>query len=205
MSDNSTRTACRDFERGDCFRGDKCKFYHPDGRRKVAICKDFQNKGCERTKCKFLHLSREEETRYNMTGELPEHGGAVQHCGSMPPKKPCKDFMNGRCVRGEYCRFAHVEEAPRDTMIVVRDDVTGGVTHAAITGELYGKRPRSDEEADARLVAENASLRRSIADLETEVSRITKMNDTLREQNTRYHAQLTRHHHAASQVVACYP
>jgi len=68
-ADDMTEEVCRDFENGRCTRGNRCKFFHP----KLPICKDFQNKGCERVKCKFLHILREEEQNYETTGILPEH------------------------------------------------------------------------------------------------------------------------------------
>jgi len=60
---------CRDFDNGKCTRGDRCKFFHP----KLQICKDFQNKTCDRDRCKFLHVTREEEETYDSSGVLPDH------------------------------------------------------------------------------------------------------------------------------------
>jgi len=66
---NMAEEVCRDFENGRCTRGNRCKFFHP----KLPICKDFQNKGCDRVKCKFLHILREEEQNYETSGILPDH------------------------------------------------------------------------------------------------------------------------------------
>lgn len=60
---------CRDFERGDCSRGTRCKYYHP----KLRICRDFQNDKCSRESCRFLHMSREEEASYENSGIIPDH------------------------------------------------------------------------------------------------------------------------------------
>lgn len=60
---------CRDFENGKCTRGERCRFYHP----KLLICKDFQNKECKREKCRFLHVTKDEEETYNNGGGLPDH------------------------------------------------------------------------------------------------------------------------------------
>jgi len=60
---------CRDFENGKCTRGERCRFFHP----KLQICKDFQNKTCERDRCKFLHVTREEEETYENSGVFPDH------------------------------------------------------------------------------------------------------------------------------------
>lgn len=60
---------CRDFDNGKCTRGERCKFFHP----KLQICKDFQNKTCDRERCKFLHVTREEEETYDSSGAFPDH------------------------------------------------------------------------------------------------------------------------------------
>ena len=36
----SSDELCRDFEKGNCSRGNRCKYFHP----KLKICRDFQNK-----------------------------------------------------------------------------------------------------------------------------------------------------------------
>ena len=76
------KNECRDFMRGVCGRGNNCKFFHPphvnpmtQHQEKLPICKDFQNKGCDRVKCKFLHITQQEEVEYDSTGNLPAHGG----------------------------------------------------------------------------------------------------------------------------------
>jgi len=60
---------CGDFKNNKCTRGRYCRFYHP----KLLICKDFQNVGCEREKCRFLHVTRVEEETYDKGGGLPNH------------------------------------------------------------------------------------------------------------------------------------
>ena len=60
---------CRDFEKGDCRRGSRCKFYHP----KLVICRDFQKEKCERDNCRFLHMTQDEEKTYEGNGIVPDH------------------------------------------------------------------------------------------------------------------------------------
>jgi len=195
---------CRDFMRGVCNRGNSCKFFHPPNvntikkENKLPICKDFQNKGCDRQKCKFLHISQQEEEEYNGSGMLPEHGGRPDRVralgisggsgpGAGPPLPPaaaggfdaCKDFMNGVCNRGNRCKFRHVnEESPN-----------------------YGKRRRNDfgnsgeynmggGQGQGQLAEENEMLRRKISDLQRQVIDLRQMNDTLYEQNSKYRLQL---------------
>ena len=188
MEDKIAKGPCRDFERGVCNRGNRCKFYHPEnvpqpGNNKLPICKDFQNKGCDRHKCKFLHVTVEEEATYNTTGILPAHGGRPDKvaasgsvwsgtkAGAPLSKDRCKDFLNGVCDR-RNCKFAHVNEEP------------------AYPPTGYGKRRRDDYGMTESLMEDNEMLRRKITDLQRQVIDLREMNDTLYDQNTRYRNQL---------------
>jgi len=201
---------CRDFQRGVCNRGNNCKFYHPPNtnpiktENKLPICKDFQNKGCDRNKCKFLHVTQQEEEEYNATGILPAHGGKPEKVralgitggrggGKAFPRPPlpadvCKDFLNGVCNRGK-CKFRHISEEP---------------------GPMYGKRRRNDfggagDYMGNGLMEENEMLRRKITDLQRQVVDLRQMNDTLYEQNSRYRTQLRGGPGAAATPAAAAP
>lgn len=205
MTDTS-KSECRDFARGVCNRGSKCKFYHPPNgepnvESKLPICKDFQNKGCDRMKCKFLHVTQKEEEEYNMTGILPEHGGRpekVRSLGLMGGRgghgggghgsgghggglgnDVCKDFLNNICQRGNRCKFRHITEDQHQA------EMGGG-------RGMYGKRRRDDYGGSdmMQMSDENEMLRRKITDLQRQVVDLRQMNDTLYDQNTRYRNQL---------------
>ena len=190
------KSECRDFVRGVCNRGNSCKFYHPqnasasNNETKLPICKDFQNKGCERSKCKFLHITQKEEEEYNLTGILPEHGGHPDKVRALgitggrpggpfpPPGDVCKDFLNGICQRGSRCKFRHISEQQHQ---------------AEMGAPMYGKRRRNDYARPMDYMAineENEMLRRKISDLQRQVVDLRQMNDTLYEQNNRYRTQL---------------
>ncbi|XP_076325802.1 zinc finger CCCH domain-containing protein 10-like [Tachypleus tridentatus] len=103
---------CRDFLRNVCSRGSNCKYKHPEpekenqegGNRDIKFCRDFQNRGCRRANCKFVHCTKREEEYYISTGKLPRH---VQE--TLGEKVPvCKDFLRGFCKRGIYCKFRHL-------------------------------------------------------------------------------------------------
>jgi len=179
------RAPCRDFERGVCTRGDNCKYFHPEGATpaegaKLPICKDFQNQGCDRFKCKFLHITQEEEVVYKTTGVLPVHGGRAENMSRpvFPGNDVCKDFMNGKCDRGSRCKYMHLPDANGQM------------------DEMYGKRSRMGGlyggVNDAGMVEENEVLRCKITDLQNEIRSLRQMNDTLYDQNARYRSQLQK-------------
>ncbi|XP_045168969.1 zinc finger CCCH domain-containing protein 10-like [Mercenaria mercenaria] len=119
---------CRDFLRNVCRRGKRCKYRHPGEQetnefKKISeytFCHDFQNNGCRRANCKFLHCTREEEEHARQTGELPTRvmqaaalGIGVNHAemvakGGVPI---CKDNLKGDCHRGAGCKYRHISSA----------------------------------------------------------------------------------------------
>ncbi|KAH3719040.1 hypothetical protein DPMN_061868 [Dreissena polymorpha] len=136
MSDHSesgsesgnTNDICRDFLRNVCRRGKRCRYRHPGEQettefKKISeytFCHDFQNNGCRRPNCKFLHCTREEEEHARSTGELPPRvlqaaslGIGVNHAemvakGGVPI---CKDNLKGSCQRGNQCKYRHISSA----------------------------------------------------------------------------------------------
>jgi len=178
------RSTCRDFERGVCNRGDKCRYAHPQGieqadNHKLPICKDFQNKGCTRMKCKFLHVTVAEEAEYMKSGTLPSHGGRPELNISLlqrptPSNEMCKDFLKNMCERGSRCKFSHSIDRGGGGGDVMYEDMN------RIREDCY-----SVSNAE-----ENEMLKRKIADLQREIMELRQMNDSLYDENTRYRAQI---------------
>lgn len=123
-----TDGVCRDFMRNVCRRGSHCRYHHPDAeearrlglhQQEFLFCHDFQNTGCQRGSCRFIHCSREEEELFRRTGELPVHlaqaaalGLISSEPGLVKGKAPaCKDFMKGECRRGAKCKYRHLTAA----------------------------------------------------------------------------------------------
>ena len=184
MASVDSESVCRDFERGVCSRGGQCRYKHPEGVKppenaKLPICKDFQNKGCGRIKCKFLHVTVTEEAEYMKTGDLPAHGGRRDKVLT-GGKEICKDFLNGICDRRSSCKFAHTPDPAVATMY---DPSPGkrfrGSYDVTVTGSAED------------MMDENELLRRKITDLQKQVIELRQMNDTLYDQNTKYRTQLT--------------
>lgn len=124
---------CRDFLRNVCKRGKRCKYRHPNtdeardlGRQNITFCHDYQNTGCRRGNCKFLHCTREEEEHYKQTGQLPVRlqQAAALGLGVITPNVDvpllrgeipiCKDYMKGNCKRGAKCKFRHITQGEYD-------------------------------------------------------------------------------------------
>ncbi|KFD66126.1 hypothetical protein M514_02147 [Trichuris suis] len=113
---------CRDFLNNVCFRGGRCKYYHPvgvvqknensNGETKVMFCKDFLNQVCFRGACKYVHCTREEKELYEHTGRVSESlaRSIVAATGQdvIDGRPLCKEFLSNHCTRGARCRFWHI-------------------------------------------------------------------------------------------------
>jgi hypothetical protein len=102
---------CYAFLRGECNRGNACRFSHPmdetqgyampyqmppaQYRPNPGFCFAFQRGECYRgDACKYSHVG----------GDFMSYGNGYQQ----PSRKPCFAFQQGECVHGESCRFAHI-------------------------------------------------------------------------------------------------
>lgn len=118
---------CRDFLRNNCSRGNRCRYRHPNdadngsgngGRQSggdLEFCHDFQNAGCRRVNCRFVHCSRDEEDHYKRTGQIPSSVDGPRNRGSRFDDLPiCKDYLKGDCHRGNRCKYRHVSQREID-------------------------------------------------------------------------------------------
>lgn len=184
---------CRDYQRGVCNRGNKCKFGHPANIKppdsdKPPICRDFQNGTCDRNNCKYLHMTSQEERIFVATGQLPQLTSGAPATPAVTrqvgPVDVCKDFLNNVCNRGSRCKFRHMTEAEWESE----------KRRSTVDEEMSRKRKRETfggSSLDLQFLSdENDMLRRKIADLQRQVADLRAMNDTLYEQNMRYRSQL---------------
>lgn len=125
---------CKDFVRNVCNRGNKCKFFHPpnDGAesrpkpQEFEFCHDYQNRGCRRENCRFVHCSREDEEAFKRFGRVSDclarailisGQGSAENINGVPI---CKDFLVGKCDRGRRCRYWHIDPEA-DSHGIMRD------------------------------------------------------------------------------------
>ncbi|KAG6462998.1 hypothetical protein O3G_MSEX013591 [Manduca sexta] len=68
---------CRNFIRGTCNRGASCIFVHKvilsQLDKVYKFCNDFQNSGCKRRNCRFVHATVFERESFLRTAYLPPH------------------------------------------------------------------------------------------------------------------------------------
>ncbi|KAK0415991.1 hypothetical protein QR680_012236 [Steinernema hermaphroditum] len=114
---------CRDFMKNICNRGSRCKFYHPadhnpDSSDEIHFCIDFQNRGCTRENCRFVHAHRDDAERYKQNGDislaLARAIAAITKKDTINGIPFCKEFQTGNCARVR-CRYWHINvEAERE-------------------------------------------------------------------------------------------
>lgn len=195
---------CRDFMRSVCTRGKRCRYRHPvmedrpepPPRRDITFCHDYQNNGCTRPNCKFLHCSRDEEEYFHRTGLLPSRLNQAQAYPSaalMKAELPlCRDYLNGDCKRGSKCKYRHIKgdhELDRKSRDYDRRDDRlfdhGPDSKRRRMDDLDYDRDRTGL-SYSYLEDENNMLKRKVEELKKQVSDLTAINEVLLEQNARY-------------------
>ncbi|XP_076328368.1 zinc finger CCCH domain-containing protein 10-like [Tachypleus tridentatus] len=216
-SDNSTRNGsddiCRDFLRDVCRRGSNCKYRHPEptketeekGSEDIKFCRDFQNRGCRRANCKFMHCTKREEEYYLSTGKLPRlvQNALRDHKSEVPV---CKDFLRGFCKRGIYCKFRHLTpgEYSMEMCGEVGAPIMGEPENFEFDFQPKLKRqafddgfgsgvllptPGPDRMSDMHMLEEeNIILRRKVEELKKQVTELTSTVECLLEQNAQLRA-----------------
>ena len=188
---------CRDFLRNACNRGVNCRYHHPEdhdqnlsseaSNREMTFCHDFQNRGCKRAGCKFLHCTREEVDEYKRTGMMPRSAQASLQ--KVPPI--CMDYKNGNCSRGPRCKYRHMNE------VDIQSNYEGLFSNIMMTkkrkymeDKYYDEDNRGEEMMKSnefnKLKEENVQLKKRIEDLERQLSVLVASNELLLEQNARY-------------------
>ncbi|KAJ9580186.1 hypothetical protein L9F63_004129, partial [Diploptera punctata] len=153
---------CRDYLRNVCRRGKRCKYLHPNEKEDSAridyiFCHDYQNTHCNRSTCRFVHCSREEEEYYRATGELPAHvlESVIRRDTTRPGEVPvCKDYLKGECRRGGKCRFRHL--SVREYEI----ELTYGARTLPLNNVSGSDLSRRERGSNTRMRAEKKSYKR---------------------------------------------
>jgi len=89
-----------------CTKGEDCKFRHSDGALNCAtVCKFWLRNACTNPQCMFRH-PQFQQLMSGYPGMLTPLTVAAD-----PTKTPCTYFQMGNCVRGETCRYLHINGA----------------------------------------------------------------------------------------------
>lgn len=106
---------CKDFIKGVCFRGNKCKYRHAGEKSEpesVPFCKDFMNeRGCNfenenGRECSFVHAPMAAVQEYNKTGWLPN----LIVTRITERFQICGNFLKTSCYRSaDECKYKHVK------------------------------------------------------------------------------------------------
>ncbi|VDP02031.1 unnamed protein product [Soboliphyme baturini] len=98
------RNVCRDFLNNVCFRGSRCKYYHPP----ELVAKYDQL----RKEDKYVHCCSEDKEEYERHGKVTESlaRAIVAATGQeiVDGRPLCKEYLSGHCSRGSRCRFWHI-------------------------------------------------------------------------------------------------
>eukprot|EP00913_Durusdinium_trenchii_P019102 g17952.t1 len=94
------RTLCRDFAKGNCKYGDRCRYSHENGGSPASPsegtrpCRQFLKGECKYgERCRYSH----------------DPGGAPGDRSHVP----CRQFAKGFCAYGDRCRYGHDGQTPR--------------------------------------------------------------------------------------------
>lgn len=104
---SSQAPRCRDFDKGTCFRGDRCKFSHPEGEEKnakIPFCKDYKGGLCKFRDCVYMHGTPVLEDEYLKTGWVPRF--VLRHC--LERFSLCIQYLKEKkCSKGDSCKYGH--------------------------------------------------------------------------------------------------
>lgn len=100
---------CFDFTKGQCRRGEHCKFSHDVGyiievnSQEKGICFDFLKGTCTRgVMCRFSHDLN------NLKPMIDQSTPKKEAIGKGKKKAPiCYDFVKNTCSKGQYCKYSH--------------------------------------------------------------------------------------------------
>ncbi|GFH23869.1 uncharacterized protein HaLaN_21560, partial [Haematococcus lacustris] len=129
VQDKSTQLPCFDFTKGQCLRGDTCRYSHDlstivtFNSKEKGICFDYLRNQCHRgLLCRFSHdlshiaqqcqgvCQRGDECRYShdlrLIASTARGGTQSQKSGEL-----CYDYLRGRCTRGNNCKYSHTSSS----------------------------------------------------------------------------------------------
>ncbi|CAG5089139.1 Oidioi.mRNA.OKI2018_I69.PAR.g12102.t1.cds [Oikopleura dioica] len=194
--DSDVASICRDFIRGVCSRKKRCKFAHPTVAelnalvgcredKKYEFCHDHQNKTCERTTCRYIHCTSEEEQNFLKSRHLPLRYKCQYELGIY------NVALNNKAMRemkreseNKRLRPIAYSNSANDLNSHHKRSSTSISTNFSDHQMSYSYQQILDESSKMR--KENDMLKQRIEELQKKCADLSTVNEMLLEQNAKY-------------------
>jgi len=194
--DSDVASICRDYIRGVCSRKKRCKFGHPTvvelnalvgcrEDKKYEFCHDHQNKICERTTCRYIHCTSEEEQNFLKSRHLPLRYKCQYELGIYNVALNNKALRDSkRENENKRVRPLAYSNSANDLNSHHKRSSTSISTNYSDHQLSYSYHQILDESSKTR--KENELLKRRIEELQKKCADLSTVNEMLLEQNAKY-------------------
>lgn len=134
---------CWEFKRGECMKGEHCKYSHQASVGDYGTCFEFAQHGnCKRgDNCKFTH------TGTTMVAGDKLAGNKKDKVVDNTEQRICFAFQKGSCHRGKGCRFLHKVLMAEKINVKLPEPfkAEGQKTEKEVESKVIGKRKKVDD------------------------------------------------------------
>lgn len=166
---------CNKWLKGDCQKGDQCKFLHEYDYNKIPICSTFRDTGrCTTQRCRHRHPMSLFSMTVNSTGRQCDwyHRGFCKHGGNCMNAHElrnnfCPAFMLGFCPKGPNCPLPH-PNFEKDELLqntIASNAAAAAAAAAATGGSVASSEPPHMAAAAGGGVNDEAEIDRLLSEL----------------------------------------